>query len=192
MHGASHRLLLTPYPWRDRPPLTLATEVTEHINNQPYLSIKKILVPVKDKRKLREVLEDHEISCVINVSRSRAPDTNDADYASRRAAVDFGIPVSILFTVFWHSSSILSIRLIDSSRPSGGDIMKLTPQLINNAKLAVLFTETLAKKFHNSPLPYVEGTNPSEVKVSHQLEIARYFAPRVFVVECRWAGKLTD
>lgn len=69
------------------------------------------MVPVKDKRKLREgsipkssvksaalltfatVLEDHEISCVINISRSRAPDTNDADYASRRAAVDFGIPV---------------------------------------------------------------------------------------------------
>jgi len=40
-------------------------------------------------------------------------------------------------------------------------------QLINNAKLAVLFTETLQKKFHNSPLPYVEGTNPSEVKVSY-------------------------
>lgn len=37
-------------------------------------------------------------------------------------------------------------------------------QLINNAKLAVLFTETLQKKFHNSPLPYVEGTHPSEVK----------------------------
>lgn len=87
-----------------------APEVTAHINDQPYLSIKRILVPVKDKRKLREgwssmglqgqkltccvVLEDHEISCVINVSRSRAPDTNDADYASRRAAVDFGIPVS--------------------------------------------------------------------------------------------------
>lgn len=41
------------------------------------------------------VLEDHEITCVINISRSRAPDTNDADYASRRAAVDFGIPVSL-------------------------------------------------------------------------------------------------
>jgi carbamoyl-phosphate synthase large subunit len=39
-----------------------------------------------------------------------------------------------------------------------------TPQLINNAKLAVLFTETLQKKFAQSPLPYVEGTNPSEVK----------------------------
>lgn len=42
-------------------------------------------------------------------------------------------------------------------------------QLINNAKLAVLFTETLQKKFHQSPLPYVEGTNPPEVKVSRAL-----------------------
>lgn len=41
-------------------------------------------------------------------------------------------------------------------------------QLINNAKLAVLFTETLQKKFHQSPLPYVEGTNPPEVKVSYE------------------------
>jgi hypothetical protein len=40
----------------------------------------------------------------------------------------------------------------------------LTLQLINNAKLAVLFTETLQKKFAQSPLPYVEGTNPPEVK----------------------------
>jgi carbamoyl-phosphate synthase large subunit len=31
-----------------------APEVTAHINDQPYLSIKKIMVPVKDKRKLRE------------------------------------------------------------------------------------------------------------------------------------------
>lgn len=31
-----------------------APEVTAHINDQPYLSIKRILVPVKDKRKLRE------------------------------------------------------------------------------------------------------------------------------------------
>ena len=31
---------------------------------------------------------------MINISRSRAPTVNDPDYASRRAAVDFGIPVS--------------------------------------------------------------------------------------------------
>jgi carbamoyl-phosphate synthase large subunit len=28
----------------------------------------------------------------------------------------------------------------------------------------VLFTETLQKKLKNSPLPYVESTNPPEVK----------------------------
>lgn len=49
---------------------------------------------------------------------------------------------------------------------SSGKYADMPPQLINNAKLAVLFTETLQKKFHNSPLPYVEGTNPPEVKVS--------------------------
>ena len=65
----------------------------EYINSKPHLHIKKILVPVKDKRKLREVLEEHEITSVINIARSRAADTLDPDYASRRAAVDFGIPV---------------------------------------------------------------------------------------------------
>ena len=73
---------------------TVAAEVEQYINSQPELSIKKILVPVKDKRKLREVLEEHEITSVINIARSRAADTLDPDYASRRAAVDFGIPVS--------------------------------------------------------------------------------------------------
>lgn len=42
--------------------------------------------------------------------------------------------------------------------------LKLTEQLINNAKLALLFTETLQKRFAQSPIPYVEGTKPSEVK----------------------------
>lgn len=74
--------------------LIVAAEVESHINAQKHLDIKKILVPVKDKRKLREVLEENEITSVINISRSRAPTVNDPDYASRRAAVDFGIPVS--------------------------------------------------------------------------------------------------
>ncbi|OCF54288.1 carbamoyl-phosphate synthase arginine-specific large chain [Kwoniella mangroviensis CBS 10435] len=107
---------------------TYDSKVESFINEQPNLAIKKIYVPVKDKRKLREVLEENEISTVIDIARSRAASTSEAEYAARRAAVDFGIP------------------------------------LINNAKLAVLLTETLQKKFHQSPLPYVEGTNPPEVK----------------------------
>lgn len=107
---------------------TYDSKVETLINDQPYLAIKKILVPVKDKKKLREILEEHEIQTVINMARSRAATTLDEDYASRRAAVDFGIP------------------------------------LINNPKLAVLFTETLAKKFlKNNPIPYNEGFKPSEV-----------------------------
>jgi hypothetical protein len=74
-----------------------AAEVEQYINAQPGISIKKILVPVKDKRKLREVLEEHEITSVINIARSRAADTLDPDDASRRAAVDFGIPVRCHF-----------------------------------------------------------------------------------------------
>jgi carbamoyl-phosphate synthase large subunit len=52
--------------------LTSAADVEQHINSKPYLSIKKIFVPVKDKRKLREVLEENEITSVINIARSRA------------------------------------------------------------------------------------------------------------------------
>ena len=74
--------------------LRAAAEVESHINAQQHLEVKRIHVPVKDKRKLREVLEENEITSVINISRSRAPTVNDPDYASRRAAVDFGIPVS--------------------------------------------------------------------------------------------------
>jgi carbamoyl-phosphate synthase large subunit len=107
---------------------TYDAQVEKLINDEPYLAIKKILVPVKDKKKLREILEEHEIQTVINMARSRAATTLDEDYASRRAAVDFGIP------------------------------------LINNPKLAVLFTETLEKKFLKSnPMPYVEGFKPTEV-----------------------------
>nr|XP_019015158.1 carbamoyl-phosphate synthase arginine-specific large chain [Kwoniella pini CBS 10737]OCF53939.1 carbamoyl-phosphate synthase arginine-specific large chain [Kwoniella pini CBS 10737] len=107
---------------------TYDQKVESFLNEQPNLNIKKIYIPVKDKRKLREVLEENEISTVIDLSRSRAISINEAEYAARRASVDFGIP------------------------------------LINNAKLAVLLTETLIKKFNQSPLPYVEGTNPPEVK----------------------------
>ncbi|KAL7419244.1 carbamoyl-phosphate synthase (glutamine-hydrolyzing) cpa2 [Cryptotrichosporon argae] len=102
--------------------------VADAVGKVPYVSIKKIRVPVKDKKKLREILEEHEIQTVVNMARSRAATTLDEDYAARRAAVDFGIP------------------------------------LINNAKLAVLFTETLQKKFlTNNPLPYSEGFKPAEV-----------------------------
>lgn len=52
--------------------LTIAADVEQYINSKPYLSIKKIMVPVKDKRKLREVLEENEITSVINIARSRA------------------------------------------------------------------------------------------------------------------------
>jgi carbamoyl-phosphate synthase large subunit len=68
--------------------------VEKYINSLPYMSIKKIFFPTKDKRKLREVFEEHEIQAVINLAKSRGRDTVDEDYVARRNAVDFGIVVS--------------------------------------------------------------------------------------------------
>lgn len=59
-------------------------EVEEFLNNPPYLSCKRIFFPTKDKRKLRMVFDDHEIQCVINLSRSRAESATDENYVARR------------------------------------------------------------------------------------------------------------
>ena len=58
--------------------------VEEHLHNPPYLSCKRIFFPTKDKRKLREVFDEYEIQCVINLSRSRAESATDEDYVARR------------------------------------------------------------------------------------------------------------
>lgn len=60
--------------------------VEEHLNNPPYLSCKRIFFPTKDKRKLREVFDEYEIQCVINLSRTRADSATDEDYVARRYA----------------------------------------------------------------------------------------------------------
>lgn len=70
-----------------------STAVEDFVNSLPYLSIKKIFFPVKDKRKLREVYEEYEIQCVINLAKARGRDTLDEDYVARRSASDFGIVV---------------------------------------------------------------------------------------------------
>jgi len=103
--------------------------VEKYINSLPYMSIKKIFFPTKDKRKLREVFEEYEIQAVINLAKSRGRDTVDEDYVARRNAVDFGIV------------------------------------LINNARCAQLFVESLAQKMPQGGLEaYQEGHRPSEVK----------------------------
>ncbi|KAI0365585.1 carbamoyl-phosphate synthase [Pilatotrama ljubarskyi] len=103
--------------------------VEEFLNSIPYVKAKRIFFPKTDKRLLREVFDEYDIECVINLAKARAKDTTDEDYVARRNAVDFGLP------------------------------------LLNNARCAQLFVESLAKKIPEGGLrPYTEGRIPSEVK----------------------------
>ncbi|KAJ4483806.1 carbamoyl-phosphate synthase [Lentinula aciculospora] len=103
--------------------------VEEFLNNIPYISAKRIFFPTKDKRKLREVFDEYDIQCVVNLANSRATSFTDEDYVARRNAVDFGLP------------------------------------LLNNARNAQLFVESLSRKIpHGGLKGYVEGRIPSEVK----------------------------
>ncbi|EMD33128.1 carbamoyl-phosphate synthase [Gelatoporia subvermispora B] len=67
--------------------------VEEFLNNLPYVSAKRIFFPTKDKRKLREVFDEYDIECVINLAKARGKDVTDEDYVARRNAVDFGLPL---------------------------------------------------------------------------------------------------
>ena len=59
-------------------------EVEVYLNNLPNVICKKILFPKKDKRKLRQVFDEFEIQCVINIAKSRATTVVDEDYVARR------------------------------------------------------------------------------------------------------------
>ncbi|KAF7428711.1 carbamoyl-phosphate synthase (glutamine-hydrolyzing) cpa2 [Pleurotus ostreatus] len=102
--------------------------VEEFLNDIPYVYAKRIFFPTKDKRLLREVFDEYDIQCVINLARTRAESFTDEDYVARRNAVDFGLP------------------------------------LLNNARNAQLWVESLAKKIPQGGLrPYTEGRIPPEV-----------------------------
>ncbi|KAI0057881.1 carbamoyl-phosphate synthase [Artomyces pyxidatus] len=103
--------------------------VQDFLNDIPYVTAKRIFFPTKDKRKLREVFDEHDIQCVINLAQARGKSVTDEDYVARRNAVDFGLP------------------------------------LLNNARTAQLFVESLAKKIPQGGLrKYTEGRIPSEVQ----------------------------
>ncbi|KAH8087839.1 carbamoyl-phosphate synthase [Cristinia sonorae] len=70
-----------------------STTVEEFLNNIPYVSVKRIFFPTRDKRKLREVFDEYDIECVINLAKARGKDAVDEDYVARRNAVDFGLPL---------------------------------------------------------------------------------------------------
>jgi carbamoyl-phosphate synthase large subunit len=61
-----------------------SAEVEQFLNDQPYIHAKKIFFPTKDKRKLREVFDEYDIQCVINLAKSRATSFTDEDYVARR------------------------------------------------------------------------------------------------------------
>lgn len=121
--------------------------VEEHLNATPYISVKRILFPKNDKRKLREVFDEYEIQSVINLAKSRATTFTDEDYVARRyvLAIDF----------FWRLCSSLSFRnAVDFGLP-----------LLNEARTAELWVEALARKIPQGGLRgYVEGRVPSEVR----------------------------
>ena len=58
--------------------------VEEFLNGIPYVSAKRIFFPTRDKRKLREVFDEYEIECVINLAKARGRDLVDEDYVARR------------------------------------------------------------------------------------------------------------
>ncbi len=58
--------------------------VEEFLNDIPYVTAKRIFFPTKDKRKLREVFDEYEIQCVINLAKSRGLTFTDEDYVARR------------------------------------------------------------------------------------------------------------
>ena len=58
--------------------------VEQFLNDLPYVSAKRIFFPTRDKRKLREVFDDYDIECVINLAKSRGKDAVDEDYVARR------------------------------------------------------------------------------------------------------------
>ncbi|EKM81108.1 hypothetical protein AGABI1DRAFT_112807 [Agaricus bisporus var. burnettii JB137-S8] len=67
--------------------------VEDYLNNIPFVKAQRIVFPTSDKRKLREVFDEYEIQCVINIARSRGQTFTDEDYVARRNAVDFGLPL---------------------------------------------------------------------------------------------------
>jgi carbamoyl-phosphate synthase large subunit len=68
-----------------------SAEVEEFIADMgPYVrKAKKIFFPTRDKRKLRQVYEDHDIQSVFNLAKLRGRDVVDEDYVARRLVLRF-------------------------------------------------------------------------------------------------------
>lgn len=121
--------------------------VEDFLNKLPYVSAKRIFFPTRDKRKLREVFDEFDIECVINLAKARGKDAVDEDYVARRLVVLFVLGISIVSFPFRRNA-------VDFGLP-----------LLNNPRCAQLFVESLAKKIPQGGLKkYTEGRIPSEVR----------------------------
>ncbi|KZV74009.1 carbamoyl-phosphate synthase [Peniophora sp. CONT] len=90
-------------------------EVEEHLNSLPYVSSKRIFFPTKDKRKLREVFDEYDIQCVVNLAAERGQSATDEDYVARRNAVDFGLPL-----LNNPKTALLFVEALARKIPAGG------------------------------------------------------------------------
>jgi carbamoyl-phosphate synthase large subunit len=125
--------------------------VEEFLNDLPYVSAKRIFFPTKDKRKLREVFDEYDIQCVINLARGRGTSKTDEDYVARRC-------VSL-------SQAVLRLRIFKLITCELRNAVDFGLPLLNNARTAQLFVDSLAKKMPQGGLrKYTEGRIPSEVK----------------------------
>lgn len=123
-----------------------STDVEEFLNSIPYVSVQRIFFPTKDKRKLREVFDEYDIECVINLAKRRGTSATDEDYVARRYTCS--LLVGACGTNDYYRNAV------DFGLP-----------LLNNARCAQLFVEALALKIPQGGLKkYVEGRIPTEVK----------------------------
>jgi carbamoyl-phosphate synthase large subunit len=80
--------------------------VEDFLNRLPYVTAKRIFFPTKDKRKLRLVFDEHNVQCVVNLSKSRGSSFTDENYVARRC-----VPMSTCIFV-WSDLPRLETRLI--------------------------------------------------------------------------------
>ena len=67
--------------------------VEAFLNSLPYLKVERIFFPVKDKRKLLEVMDKYNVQLVINLAKTRGTSLLDKDYVARRSVSP---PLSLL------------------------------------------------------------------------------------------------
>ncbi|CDF90293.1 ZYBA0S06-05204g1_1 [Zygosaccharomyces bailii CLIB 213] len=88
---------------------------------QPQQEVQVIAFPKNDKRKLREMFQEHDIKTVFNLASKRASDVEDPDYIMRRNAIDFAIPLfteprtSLLFARALKEKVAEKVKVLEST-----------------------------------------------------------------------------